>query len=653
MSGFTSLIDLPWAQALASTLLHFLWQGAAIGLAAYALLRAGRFSSSWRYGIGVATLALMLAAPLATFALLASRDAGGAPGLAGQANVLSASSATAAAVNAAAPGAFAAPGLGIANVNPGATSSVFMGVVLVGWLAGVVVLSVRLTGGWLVARRLATRAVRPVTPEIHALARRVAGRIALDRFVRFFESSSVAVPVTVGWMKPVVLLPVAAMSGLSTTQIEALLAHELAHIRRHDYLVNLLQSALETMLFYHPAVWWASKIVRAEREHCCDDIAVGVCDRVVYVSALSDLASMNTPRLALAATDGSLVARVRRLLGRAENTDDAGSSWVPTLFVLIGVAAIVPAVLAQSAGAVTSPASPSSPASEAAVAQGVAMGVPGGVLAGVPGGVAVGVRGGVAHGVGQSTRRSEQEREARIREERARELERELAETMRVSETRLAMELQRGERELVRARALAERQMADLQAEVALNQEQVARAQRLVERGLMSPAEVERQRARVSELLARVQETQREREQAVTEMTRHLQELHADRLSESRRDELDAALADARSSLADLGDVRVRPLERDLPPPADANARIAERDVLVVKIAGETALPTNYRVDTAGNIRLPLLGDMQVRGLTAAEARTLISERLADRRLAEGATITVTLHRPRLIGGGR
>ena len=109
-------------------------------------------------------------------------------------------------------------------------------------------------------------------------------------------------------MKPVVLLPAAALSGLSPEQLQAILAHELAHVRRHDYLVNLLQSMVETLLFYHPAMWWVSAQVRAEREHCCDDLAVDVCgDRLVYVTALAELTTITSHRaFALAATDGSM-----------------------------------------------------------------------------------------------------------------------------------------------------------------------------------------------------------------------------------------------------------------------------------------------------------------------------------------------------------
>ena len=136
-----------------------------------------------------------------------------------------------------------------------------------------------------------------------------------------------------------VLLPAAALSGLSPLQLQAILAHELAHVRRHDYLVNLLQSAVETLLFYHPAVWWISAEIRAERENCCDDLAVAVCgDRLVYVSALAELTSIERRAFALAATDGSLLTRVRRILGRpAAARRELPPSWgILTLVVLLG-----------------------------------------------------------------------------------------------------------------------------------------------------------------------------------------------------------------------------------------------------------------------------------------------------------------------------
>jgi beta-lactamase regulating signal transducer with metallopeptidase domain len=215
--------------------------------------------------------------------------------------------------------------------------------VLAVWLVGVGIFSLRLLGGWIQVRRLARRTLRPAGPDIQALARRVAGRLALDRIVGIFESAAVSVPVMVGWIKPTVLLPAAALTGLSTVQLEALLAHELAHVRRHDYLVNLLQGLVETLLFYHPAVWWVSRQVRREREHCCDDLAVGVCDRLVYATALADLASLTVPRsFALAATDGSLLDRVRRILGHKNDERPSTSPWLPVSFIGLLAVAVVP-----------------------------------------------------------------------------------------------------------------------------------------------------------------------------------------------------------------------------------------------------------------------------------------------------------------------
>ena len=162
-------------------------------------------------------------------------------------------------------------------------------------MLGVLVLSLRLLGGWVLTLMLARRAVRAVSP-IRSRPRRgeMARRLELQRRFAVLESAAVSVPTLVGWVRPVVLLPASALAGLSPQcSCEAVLAHELAHVRRHDYLVNLLQSVVETLLFYHPAVWWVSAEVRAEREHCCDDLAVEVCgDRLVYVSALAELTSM-------------------------------------------------------------------------------------------------------------------------------------------------------------------------------------------------------------------------------------------------------------------------------------------------------------------------------------------------------------------------
>src|SRR5205814_960303 len=175
-------------------------------------------------------------------------------------------------------------------------------------------------------------------------AARLSRRLHITRAITLLESSLVDVPTVIGWLKPVVLLPASALAAMSPQQLEAILAHELAHIRRHDYLVNLLQTLVETLLFYHPAVWWLSRRIRAEREHCCDDLAVSLCgDPIAYASALADLESLRSSdhRFAMAATGGSLLHRVRRLIGAPPSHAGRGPAWLTgsaALILLCGIA---------------------------------------------------------------------------------------------------------------------------------------------------------------------------------------------------------------------------------------------------------------------------------------------------------------------------
>ena len=185
------------------------------------------------------------------------------------------------------------------------------------WLAGVALLLARATTAWWRVRRLHQLAIRSVCSIWQAAANRIAGRLQLRRVVHIVEMPQIDVPFAIGCLRPIVVLPIAAMSHLNVAQVEAILAHELAHVVRHDYVVNLMQTYAETLFFYHPAVWWLSARIRDEREHCCDDIAVEVCgDPVSYAEALTELETWRTGNvsLAAAATGGSLLGRVRRIL---------------------------------------------------------------------------------------------------------------------------------------------------------------------------------------------------------------------------------------------------------------------------------------------------------------------------------------------------
>jgi beta-lactamase regulating signal transducer with metallopeptidase domain/protein involved in polysaccharide export with SLBB domain len=302
------------AAAVAESLLHFLWQGTLLGALAFILLRRAGAHASAKYALGIGTLVAMLLAPIVTTMW-----------------ILSGSGSTGAVPTTASGPSMAASSLPVAWV---------LGI----WACGVVVCGVRLAGGWVVARRLTTRAVKPVADEIQAMATRVAARLSVTTPFRVLESTIAASPMMIGWLKPVVLLPTATLAGLSPSQLEALLAHEFAHMRRHDYLVNLLQSAIETLLFYHPAVWLVSRSVRESREQCCDDLTISVCDRLTYVSALSSVAALRSASPALAASGGSLRYRVERLLRPRSSVSSASFSmgWLGVIPVALVIAAAMP-----------------------------------------------------------------------------------------------------------------------------------------------------------------------------------------------------------------------------------------------------------------------------------------------------------------------
>lgn len=388
---------------VALSLLHFIWQGALIGATAWLLMKLARTANA-RYYIGVAALVLMAAAPVVTGyagrpdlesrrsvdnANAAPVEYVGRPGLEGRRPTDDSNAAPVEYVGRPALEgrlSFALTKIYSVRVSPFAAN-----LLLASWLLGVALLSVRLSMGWLMARRLTRTFVREPRLEILSNAERLMAALNITGAVTVLESALVQVPTAMGWLKPVVLLPAQAMTGLSIAQIDALVAHELAHIKRHDYLVNLLQSAIETLLFYHPAVWLVSRRVRHERELCCDDVAIAVCgeDRVTYASALADLESMRqVPEPMLAANGGSLLTRVKRILAPDDvQTVRGRGHW------MAGVAILLTALIGLASQRVQGRQVVSG------IVDGVVQGVTGGIVGGVKGDVTAGVIGGVKGGV--------------------------------------------------------------------------------------------------------------------------------------------------------------------------------------------------------------------------------------------------------------
>lgn len=329
------LAGTPFVQALGWTFVHSLWQGALLGLLAWAGLRLLRGRSpEARYALAGAALALLPLSALVTLVLVwpSPLSAGTGPVLEG---LRSASWRDA-----------------LAPLLPYASAF---------WLAGTAVMALRLLGGWCWIQRLRFSGVEPA-PE--ALARRcadLARAMGLTVPVALLRSWSAEVPMVIGWIRPVILVPAAALAGLDPTALEAVIAHELAHVRRRDYLWNILQSAVEALFFYHPATWWISRQIRAERENCCDDAAVSACgDRLLYARALTALEELrlpleSSPGLAPAATGGFLMNRIRRIVLPALPPSPLGRAGLLSLLAVTALGAATGLGFAQDKPAPEAP----------------------------------------------------------------------------------------------------------------------------------------------------------------------------------------------------------------------------------------------------------------------------------------------------------
>ena len=383
MTWLTDILSSTETHRLGWTLLHSLWQLGFIW-ASFSLLAVAfrRRSASARYVAACAALAAMLLAPIVTYSIGFKDSAVATQTRDSESDSNSllppAINQGATDASAIAPNDIASP-VDSVDIEPPTTAlaaaialptaprqsladkcrsmmSPWMPWLALAWLLGVALLSMWNFGGWFVVRRLKFVGT---TPAGTRLADRMGALVARTRVavpVQLLVSSLTQVPLVIGWFRPIILLPMACVSGLTPQQLDAVLAHELAHIRRYDYLVNLLQTVVETLLFFHPAVWWISRRIRTEREHCCDDVAVAVCgSRVEYAEALASLerqrAAVGPAMAARDDRDSSALARVRRILGVATDRGVRRTrvlSGVFAVFVLVALFAGYIAVAGQT-----------------------------------------------------------------------------------------------------------------------------------------------------------------------------------------------------------------------------------------------------------------------------------------------------------------
>src|SRR5579871_811384 len=309
--------------ALSAALLHFVWQGLAVTILLWlALFLMRRQPAAMRYAASCAALGLLVVLPAITTWLLYQRP-----------------------VAAHAPAPSHLGGVSLLVPLPSSLSISWLLLAQTWavpvWASCVLVFSLRMAWGCTQIAGMRRHGNAPdatLRSAFDCLAR----RMGLTRPIGLLLSDRADSPSVTGWLRPVVLVPIAAAAGLTPDQLEAVLAHELAHIQRHDYLVNLLQMAAETLLFYHPAVWWISDRIRHERELCCDDLAVRTTGGALcYARALTVLEKMRAarPALALGSTDGPLFYRIRRLVAGGGEYGPSRLSGVVAL--TLGLACVV------------------------------------------------------------------------------------------------------------------------------------------------------------------------------------------------------------------------------------------------------------------------------------------------------------------------
>jgi len=303
--------------ALGWTLLHFCWQGTVLAML-YSLVR--RFTTgapkSVRYGIGMTMLALMTLTAVVTFIEQERRGVHIVRN--GQSVAASELGSIHRTMIHALP--LAAPALERGELWIGWNSDLLLPWVARTWMTGVLLLAFRALGGWWRLEQIRREAGSMIPVELEASFRRLAMRLHIGRKIVLYLSDEVISPLAMGVWRIAIIFPVSAVMQLSPAQLEAVLAHEMAHVRRWDYLGNLLQTAVECLFFFHPAVWWVSRCTRDLRELCCDEVAVRSCaNPAVYVEALLQLEEERTRRLHLATAlhghGGSLLRRVRQIIG--------------------------------------------------------------------------------------------------------------------------------------------------------------------------------------------------------------------------------------------------------------------------------------------------------------------------------------------------
>ena len=304
----------PFLQALGWTLLHSIWQGLLVAIVIGVLLRQLKgYEANLRYFVSLLGMAVIVFWATLTFETYYFNSADPVL-ITGESVGLSLEGA-----------AEAVPEFswdaGLLQVS--SSVEIILPWFMIFWIGGLILFTLKNIFNLLEVRKLRNSGKSRMDQTIENRLKILAKKLRLGLKVEIFESELVRTPIVLGVFKPMILFPVGLVNGLSERQVEAILLHELAHIKRQDYLINLIQTIIETIFFFNPAIWFLSSKIREERENCCDDIAIEFeSDPMEYARALTLIGSWQSVNLAMGAAGSSnkLYARIKRMFNPAKRT---------------------------------------------------------------------------------------------------------------------------------------------------------------------------------------------------------------------------------------------------------------------------------------------------------------------------------------------
>ena len=312
MKNLLDIIPSNLSSALGWTLVHSAWQGVVILLVFSILIQFYKHHSTVKYWLGIGALGLQVLASVITFSWIFESKVGNTftEKLTTNLSVLNGSTTASQTVQ-------------NQDISWFENAQIFLNShvdLLVNiWALGIIFLTLKLMGGFIYVQNLKSKRTYFLDDATEKIFKNLLKKAQISQHVYLFESALAKTPMTIGYFEIVILLPMGLTTGLTVKELEAVLAHELAHIRRADYLVNILQTLVEIVFFFHPAIWYISAKIREERENCCDDLAMEmVGDKIHLANALTNV-ELFRQRESLAMAFGgnkqNLLSRVQRILG--------------------------------------------------------------------------------------------------------------------------------------------------------------------------------------------------------------------------------------------------------------------------------------------------------------------------------------------------